>query len=212
LTFGLAPLVFIEVDRLPKFQFVKNITSHSERVNVSEGPSQLDLARREYDLGLAAFERGDYRQSVQCFEKAVSLANQASSFGGEIQIWLVNAYAAANQMPDAINLGRKLFRHPDFETRKQSRRLVYILEAPKLKTRPEWLSEIPDLSAIANGDGQEQLSSLRYAATPKKPRSPRPQPEPEPIDRSQVNTKDNQFIWLALIAAAVILGGLLWLG
>lgn len=179
---------------------------------MSEGPSQLDLARREYDLGLAAFERGDYRQSVQCFEKAVSLANQASSFGGEIQIWLVNAYAAANQMSEAISLGRKLFRHPDFETRKQSRRLVYILEAPKLKTRPEWLSEIPDLSAIANGEGQDQLSSLRYAATPKKPRSPRPQSEPEPVDWSQVNTKDNQFIWLALIAAAVILGGLLWLG
>ena len=33
----------------------------------------------------------------------------------------------------------------------------------------------------------------------------------EPIDLSQVNTQDNQFIWVALGVIFLIIGGLIWL-
>ena len=38
----------------------------------------------------------------------------------------------------------------------------------------------------------------------------KPKPEPEPIDLSQVNTADNQFIWIALVGVILTLGGLFW--
>lgn len=175
--------------------------------------TQAELAKREYAAGRTAFERGAYRQSIQQFEKAAALVNRNSVFGGEVQIWLVTAYAALDQMPEALSLCRQLTRHPSIDTRKQSRRLLFILEAPRLQTRPEWLTQIPDLKAIADGEQSDQLSSTRYAQPPKKPKRPKPQPEEElePIDWSKINTQDNQFLWVALIGAALIMGGLWWL-
>ncbi len=167
----------------------------------------LELAKTQYQAGKQAFERGAYRQSVECFEKAVALANPNSQLGGEMQTWLVTAYQAADQMPEAIALCERLVQHPDLKTRKQGTRLLYILKAPKLKTRPEWLTEIPDLSTL-NEAGENQLAS-RYV--PPTPSRPKPKPEPEPVDLSQVNTKDNRFIWVALIVIGLVVGGLVWL-
>ncbi|MBD2460038.1 hypothetical protein H6G89_03175 [Oscillatoria sp. FACHB-1407] len=168
----------------------------------------MELIRSHYQTGRAAFERGSYRQSVQALEKAASLVNRNSRLGGEIQIWLVTAYEAAEQREDAIALCEKLTRHPDRDTRKQGNRLLYILKAPRLKTRPEWLTQIPDLATL-----EESERDTKGAYTPPK-RSPRPrkvEPDLEPIDLSQVNTKDNRFVWVALIAIALIVGSLLWL-
>ena len=168
-------------------------------------PENLEIAKAEYQAGKQAFECGEYRQSVQHLEKASSLVARNSRLGGEVQIWLVTAYEAAGQRPEAIALCNQLIRHPDTETRKQVRRLRYILEAPKLETRPEWLIEIPDLAALAESDPQDRRGT--GAPTPKKPQK---RSQTEPIDLSQVNTRDNAFIWIALIAIALILGGLLW--
>lgn len=166
----------------------------------------LALAKTQYQAGKQAFERGAYRQSVECFEKAVSLANPNSQLGGEMQTWLVTAYQAAGQFTEAIALCERLGQHPDLKTRKQGTRLLYILKAPQLKTRPEWLTEIPDLSNL-NEAGENPLAS-RYVP----PASPRAKPklEPEPVDLSQVNTKDNWFIWVALMGIGLLVGGLVW--
>ena len=175
-------------------------------------PEDLEVAKVEYAYGQAAFERGNYRQSIQHLEEAVGLASQLTPFGGEVQIWLVTAYDAAGRHEDAISLCRKLCRHPDLEIRKQSRQLLYILEAPKLKTRPEWLSEIPDLGSITEETNDAFKGGGRYAQnSPRKSRQS-PNSEPEPIDSSQVNTQDNQFIWIALIGTGLIIGGLVWFG
>ncbi|HIK28260.1 MAG: hypothetical protein N3E45_01450 [Oscillatoriaceae bacterium SKW80] len=169
----------------------------------------LELARTEYKAGRAAFESGSYRQSVQHLVKASALLDRNSRFGGEVQIWLVTAYEAAGQRSEAIALCKILTNHPHLETRKQSRRLLYILEAPKLKTRPEWLLEIPDLSRLEQSESNfRQVSAL---AKTKPFKSKPPQSQPEPIDLSQVNTKDNRFVWLALIVTILTLGSLLWL-
>jgi hypothetical protein len=40
--------------------------------------------------------------------------------------------------------------------------------------------------------------------------SPQPKQLPEPVDLTQVNTRDNRFIWVALITIGLTLGGLIW--
>ncbi|NJO43488.1 MAG: hypothetical protein HC769_22700 [Cyanobacteria bacterium CRU_2_1] len=176
-----------------------------------DNADNLELAEIQYQAGKDAFERGRYRQSVECLEKAVNLVGRSSRLGGEMQIWLVNAYQATGQSLEAIALCEELGKHPDLKTRKQSRRILYILKAPKLKTRPEWLTQIPDLSSLDDADADNQIAVRSRKETSKRPVRPRPRPEPEPIDLSQVNTKDNGFIWVALVAIGLAIGGLIWL-
>jgi len=170
---------------------------------------QQALARQRYGSGKLAFERGEYRQAVQCFETAASLVDNLSPFSGEVQIWLVTAYQARGQMEEAIALCRRTAHHPDYITAKQARRLLYILEAPKLKSRPEWMTSIPDLSQLEQGAPSKGLSQMQ---PPKRSRKPKPKPKPEPVDLSQVNTADNGFVWLGLALIMVLVGGLAILG
>lgn len=170
-----------------------------------------DTIQAEYQAGRSAFERGDYRKSVRHLETANTLVDPTSRLGGEVQIWLVTAYEAAGQRTEALNLCRAVSRHPDWQTRKQGKRLLYILEAPKLKTRPEWLTQIPDLTALSDSSAQDRKGASTYASTATAKRPPKPQPLPEPPDPTQVNTQDNWFIWVALIVAILTLGSLLWL-
>lgn len=166
-------------------------------------------ARTQYEQGKAAFARGQYRQAVQSFEKAASLADRISPFSGEVQIWLVTAYQAKGQMDEAIALCRCATTHPDYLTAKQARRLLYILEAPKLKSRPEWITSIPDLSQIEAEGGGKGISQYQ---PPRKPRKPKPATKPEPEDLSQMNTADNGFVWLGLGLVALLAGSLVFLG
>jgi tetratricopeptide (TPR) repeat protein len=170
----------------------------------------IDIAKTQYQVGKTAFERGDYRQSVQHLEKASALVERHTRLGGEIRIWLVTAYEAAGQRHEAIALCQQLKRHPDWNTRKQGRRILYILEAPQLIRRSEWLTQIPDLS---NLDEHETPNFQTQASTVKRPPQQKKQRfMPEQVDLSQVNSQENQFIWIALSAAVLTLGGLFWLG
>ena len=169
--------------------------------------SDPDILQVEYQAGKVAFERGDYRQAIEALEKANALVSPGSRLGGEVQTWLVTAYEAGGKQTEAIDLCRKLSVHPDYLIRKQGKRLLYILEAPKLQSRPEWLTEIPDLAKLSDRNTSNAGGSSRQSSA----RSPQPSPILEPIDPTQVNTKDNQFVWLALGAAGLILGGLVWL-
>ncbi len=170
----------------------------------------LDLAKAEFLSGQDAFERGNYRQAVGHFESAVELAKATTGLGGEIQTWLVNAYSAVGRQTEAIALCETLTRHPDLETRKQAKNLLYILQAPQLKRPSEWMSAIPDLGAIA--DKGAQTSGLsRSAVVPRPTSQPNSKPDPTPLDPSQINSRDNGFLWIALASVALVLGGLLWL-
>ncbi len=120
-------------------------------------------------------------------------------------MWLVTAYEAAGQTSEAIALCEQLTRHPDLETSKQGKSLLYILKAPQLKRPEEWMTKIPDLGTIAESDPKD-----RRGTNPTRKRNPNELPEP--IDPSQINTKDNQFIWVALIALSLLVGGLIWFG
>lgn len=170
----------------------------------------LERARDFYQAGQNAFERGRYRESVEYLEKAVNLSGQFSALGGEIQLWLVNAYQAAGRQVEAIDLCEQLDKHPHLQTRKQSRSMLYILKAPQLKRREEWLTKIPDLGNIDEA-GRENKLAARVGSPAQKstPRSTKLKIE-EPVDLSQVNTKDNGFIWIALALVALTIGSLIW--
>lgn len=169
-----------------------------------------DRANTQYAYGQAAFERGSYREAVEFFEEAVKLAKATTPLGGEIQTWLVNAYSAVGRQSDAIALCQALARHPDLDTRKQGKNLLYILQAPQLQRPTNWMTEIPALDNLSS-DGVQNLGGSGYATAAKTVPRSRPQPEPTPLDPSQINTKDNGFLWAALVGVALVLGGLLWL-
>jgi len=167
--------------------------------------TDLEIVREQYQAGKAAFERGQYRESVQYLEKASALVRPNSRLGGEVQLWLVTAYEAVGQRTEAIALCEQLKRHPDSETSKQGRRLLYILQAPQLQRPTEWLTQIPDLGALPDNDAQTKLSTR-----PATSKSLQSEPLQLPVDRSQVNTRDNRFIWVALIVIGLTIGGLVW--
>ncbi len=157
----------------------------------------------EFQAGKKALERGEYRLSIKHLETASKLSRFGTRLGGEVGIWLMSAYQAANQMEQAIALGQKLAKHPFQEVAQQSRRLLYIIQAPQLVRPREWMSEIPDLTNLEESQPQDRrgsgLSKSRHKLK-----------ESQPLDLSEVNTQDNQFIWLALVTIIVIFGGL-WL-
>ncbi|PZV12438.1 MAG: hypothetical protein DCF22_12410 [Leptolyngbya sp.] len=158
-----------------------------------------------------AFDRGNYREAAAGFEQTLALVTPNSIVGGEVQMWLVTAYQAKGQMSDAIALCKKLTHHPDLKIRKEAKRVLYILEAPKLKSRPEWLTQIPDLTGLSDGETRDRIANGMTKFSAKSPKS-KPNPIVEPVQGNQVNTKDNQFVWVALIAVLIILGSVVWMG
>jgi hypothetical protein len=161
-----------------------------------------------YAQGREAFEHGYYREAVERLLKAISLVHRQSQLGGEMQIWLITAYEAVGRQEEAISLCRQLQHHPHLETRKQSKRLLYILEAPKLQKKAEWLTQIPDLSHVNEPDLSERLGVGKYTPAAPKSRSL----DPDPIDLNQVDTKDNNFVWVALGLLLLLLGAWVWWG
>ncbi len=159
-----------------------------------------------YQAGQTCFEHGQYREAVEYLSKANELVEGNSRLGGEIQMYLVTAYEASGQREEALALCRQLNTHPYSETRKHSKRLLYILEAPRLELRPEWLTQIPDLEEVS-----ERADNRRVTTRPiSKPPAPRNIIQP-PTDLSQVETKDNGFLWFALGIIVLTLGSLFWL-
>jgi len=165
-----------------------------------------EIAKNRYQKGKIAFENGHYREAVEQLEKAGALLAPHTKLSGDVQIWLVTAYEAAGRNEEAIALCEKLKRHANFETNKEAKRLHYILTAPKLERPQEWMTEIPDFTNLSDNKSPASFA----VRTPPSSQGKAPA-QPEIIDLSQVNTKDNNFIWVALIAIAIIVGSLLWL-
>lgn len=160
----------------------------------------------QYQAGKEAFERGQYRQSVQYLEAAREFTALSSRLGGEAQMWLVTAYQAAGKDKEAVNLARELATHPHSEIREQAKRLLYIIQAPELKRPKEWMSEIPDLANTSFGKPQYVTAKSKNNSN-----SLSSKDNEETVDLSQVDTEDNQFIWLALIVTLLTLVGLFWM-
>ncbi len=170
-------------------------------------PEEQTSFQTLYRTGKLAFERGHYRRSVEAFEAALEMLPANNRLAGDAQIWLVTAYQATGQTEDAIALCQSLLQHPSVTIRSKAKRLLEILKAPVLKRPKEWMTEIPDLTAMDESRRQE-----RYVAPKKRPRRP-PEPDPDDyVDLSQIDTSDNGFVWLALIVVLLTLGGLWFFG
>jgi tetratricopeptide (TPR) repeat protein len=162
----------------------------------------------DYQSGQIAFERGEYRQAVGYFLAAIAQVQPNTKIGGEIQTWLATAYEAAGQISEAKALCQKLSNHPNLDTRQASKQMLYIMQAPELTRRDEWLIKIPDLSHLEDAEGNFAVNN-----TPMLPPKAKERSLDEiyaPVDLSQVNTQDNGFILIALIFTALTLVGL-WL-
>lgn len=171
-------------------------------------PAQTAQAKALYAAGQLAFERGNYREAITALEEGIRLVGKATPLGGSIQLWLVNAYAAASRHQDAIALGEILAKHPDLEVRKQSKRVVDILKAPQLRRPKDWVVSVPDMSQLDRDEGE--LKNLgRYGTRSVAPK-PAPPAKPVPDDLDNINTQENGFVWLCLAAIALALGSL-WL-
>ena len=117
-------------------------------------------------------------------------------------MWLVTAYQAAGRLPEARKLCQQLTKHPHPDIRKQSKAVLYILNAPQLKRSPDWLNQIPAVDNLSDSIPRYQQG----ASTTKKS-------EPITVDASdlkETNTKDNSFIWVALVTVMIALGAVIW--
>jgi hypothetical protein len=74
--------------------------------------------------------------------------------------------------------------------------------------RDEWLTKIPDLSHLEDGDGNAGIQNTPSVPPPAKPQSL--EEKYAPVDLSKVNTRDNGFISIASIVTILIFLGL-WL-
>jgi hypothetical protein len=162
----------------------------------------------DYQAGQIAFERGQYRQAVSHLLVAVAQVQPNTRMGGEVQVWLATAFEGAGQIQEAKALCQQLSNHPNLDTRQASKRMLYIMQAPELTRRDEWLIKIPDLSHLEDAEGNFAVNN--QPILPPKPQARSIDERYAPIDLSQVNTKDNGFISIALIFTVVTLLGL-WL-
>jgi tetratricopeptide (TPR) repeat protein len=156
-----------------------------------------------FNQGQAAFDRGQYRQSIGEFEAALKCTTVGSKQGGEAQLWLAMAYQAAGDTDTAKQLCRKLIHHPDIDCRKQSQQVLAILQAPLLARPAEWMTPIPDLT--------RQENTQPVNAPLRRPR--RPKPEPPPIkfeDTRRMNTRENGFMLAAIAVILALLGATYW--
>ena len=158
--------------------------------------------QRNYQLGKQSLENGQYSLSVKYLEEASQRVTQNTLSGGEVRIWLVSAYQAAQKIDEAIALCRELLTHPHPDIRENSKRLLYIMEAPRLKRPQEWMSEIPDLTALPESTPEFQRN--RGGVKPKEKKE-------EPVDLATVNTKDNQFVAIGFLVLLISCGALIWL-
>jgi len=160
-------------------------------------PNQL------FDQAVTEFEHGNYQAAIAKLEQAKQSVNLLSQLGGEIQIWLANAYEAVGRNSEAITLCEQLKIHPERQVRKSAAFVLEIISAPSLSELPDGKLQIPDLSKDpANSDFGYR--SLNLSEKTKQDRPP---------EQLKLETRTTKFIradQLALIVGIAI--ALIWLG
>jgi tetratricopeptide (TPR) repeat protein len=157
---------------------------------------------RLYQQGKDAMMSGEYRLSIESFEQATNFIALYSRTGGELQMWLVEAYQAAGESQQAITLCQELITHPHRQIREQSKNLLYILKAPRLQRPQEWMTQLPDFNNLSENQTPYLPSSPKTSVKPKR--------QIEPIDLNEVNTNDNQFLWFGLLLILLTIIGVVY--
>lgn len=163
-------------------------------------------AENLYHQAQIAFERGRYGESIKTLNQAIAIVEPNTPLEGEIKTWLVTAYEAAGENQRARDLCQQLQQHPHRETRKQNRRLMGILSAPRLRRHSDWLTEIPDLTQVSE---KREKTYARYESNSKSAPA-------KPIDLSpdpyQDVKPDLGFVWVVLGGLILGIGAWAWWG
>jgi tetratricopeptide (TPR) repeat protein len=172
---------------------------------MEENPSSTEKPYQEiFQAGIFSFERGDYQRAIAQFQQALSNVNEKTQIGGEIQIWLANAYDAVGNSTEAIALCRRLKTHSDRDVRKSANYVLGILSAPQLDRLKDAVSTIPSLQNLdsSNPPSTPSSSSAKPALSLKQDREVL-QSDP---NNSRSESQNNWFIWTtcAIILAALI--------
>jgi hypothetical protein len=157
-----------------------------------------------------AFEAGQYRVAIDRLTQAQPQAKMGTPLHGEIVLWQVMAHQAAGDLDQAMELCKKAARHADIDTRKAAKNILYVLEAPALQMRPEWMTEIPDLSELEAKDRKNWGRS--HNPPPPMPKEKEKSYIPDPVDLTQVEIEDDRLVWGGLLVAAVLVGIVAWVG
>ena len=153
------------------------------------------IASELYQEGVSNFESGNYQQSVALLERARALVIAETVLGGDILIWLANAYDAIGKTDQAIALCRSLKKHPTNHVRKSARYMLGILTAPPLQKLEGVVSEVP---ILASPDSyQPKPIATKSKSTSKSNQKPfREVPLEKPNSFDSSNT--NNFLLLAI--------------
>ena len=158
--------------------------------------SAEQLASELYQKGVSNFESGNYQQAIALLDRARALAILETTLGGEILIWLANAYDAAGKTDEAIALCRSLKKHPVNSVRKSARYMLGILTAPQLSKLEGVVSEVPILQSPDSYQSKPVTKS--NTTTNQKPFREVPLEKP--------NTEsNNNFLWFAIAVSLLLL-------
>ncbi|KAI8467958.1 MAG: hypothetical protein J3K34DRAFT_428856 [Monoraphidium minutum] len=117
-----------------------------------------------FEAGKAAYERGEYPESVASFEKAVEQSGRQTAAGGDALMWLALAYQAVGREQDCIDTYKWIeVNHPLPRVRKQAENLRYIMEAPKLEIGPDERVTIPLLNSQESWRRDARKTSFKPA-------------------------------------------------
>ncbi|MEA5476582.1 tetratricopeptide repeat protein [Pseudanabaena galeata UHCC 0370] len=160
--------------------------------------SAEQLASELYQQGVSNFEGGNYQQAIALLERARALAILETTLGGEILIWLANAYDAMGRTEEAIALCRSLKKHPVNSVRKSARYMLGILTAPQLSKLEGVVSEVPILQSP---DSYQSKPVARSNITNQNSQKPfREVPLEKPNTES-----NNNFLWFAIAVSLLLL-------
>jgi outer membrane protein assembly factor BamD (BamD/ComL family) len=163
-----------------------------EEVSAEQISSQL------YQEGVSNFENGNYQQSIVLLERARALAVLETTLGGEILIWLANAYDAVGKTEEAVAICRSLKKHPVNSVRKSARYILGILTAPQLSKLEGVVSEVPILQSP---DTYQSKPVARSKSSGDKERKPFREVS---LEKPNTNSSNN-FLWVAIASSLLLL-------
>jgi outer membrane protein assembly factor BamD (BamD/ComL family) len=163
-----------------------------------EEVSAEQLASQLYQEGVSNFENGNYQQSIALLERARALAVVETTLGGEILIWLANAYDAVGKTEEAVAICRTLKKHPVNSVRKSARYMLGILTAPQLSKLEGVVSEVPILQSPDTYQSKPVARSKSSGDTERKPF------REVSLEKPNTNSSNN-FLWVAIASSLLLL-------
>ena len=163
-----------------------------------EEVSAEQLASQLYQEGVSNFENGNYQKSIALLERARALAVVETTLGGEILIWLANAYDAVGKTEEAVAICRSLKKHPVNSVRKSARYMLGILTAPQLSKLEGVVSEVQILQSPDTYQSKPVARSKSSGDTERKPF------REVSLEKPNTNSSNN-FLWVAIASSLLLL-------